>query len=117
MIQNTSIQDKAPDQTQFRERSFPQGSESCVRDVKRAMAQLKVRELQEIQAIKESEIELRLQEENMPFLDERERLRLRSPLMQARIDAQRAELEATLGEQVGYSSVISSAGQQHVTVP
>ena len=63
-IQNTSIQDTAPDQMHSRVKGSPQGSESCTRDVKRAMAQLKVRELQEVQAIKESERELRLQEEN-----------------------------------------------------
>ena len=51
VIQNTSIQDTAPDQARSREMNLPQGSELCARDVKRAMAQLKVRELQEIQAI------------------------------------------------------------------
>ena len=74
----------------FKEKGFPQGSESCARDVKHAMAHLKVRELQEEQAIKESEIELRLREENTHVLAERERLRLRSQLMQAKIDAERA---------------------------
>ena len=78
------------------------------------MAQLKVRELQEIQAIKESEIELRLQEESTRLLAERERLQLRSQLMQARIDAERAELEAAFGDQVGHSSVISAAGSVRV---
>ena len=48
VIQNTSIHDTAPDQTRSREKSFLQGGESCARDVKRAMAQLKVRELQEV---------------------------------------------------------------------
>ena len=110
VIQNTSIHDTAPDQTRLREKSFPQGSESCARDVKRALAQLKVRELQEVQAIKESEIELRLPEENTRGLAERERLRLRSQLMQAKIDAERAELEATFREQVGNGSVTSPAG-------
>ena len=57
VIQNTSIHDMAPDQTHSRENGFSQGSELCVRDVKRGMAQLKARELQEVQAIKESEIE------------------------------------------------------------
>ena len=78
------------------------------------MAQLKVQELQEIQAIKESEIELRIQEENTRLLAQRERLQLRSQLMQARIDAERAELEAALRDQVGYSSVISAAGSVQV---
>ena len=78
------------------------------------MAQLHMRELQEIQSIKESEIELRLQEENTRLLAERERLQLRSQLMQARIDAERAELEAASGDQVGYSSVISAAGSVRV---
>ena len=88
VIQNTSIHDTAPDQMCSREKGFPRGSESCVRDVKRPMAQLKVRELQEVQAIKESEIELRLQEENTRVSAERELLRLRSQLMQAKIDAE-----------------------------
>ena len=114
LIQNTSIQDTAPDQSRSREMNLPQGSEPCARDVKRAMAQLKVRELQEIQAIKESEIELRLQEECTRLLAERERLQLRSQLMQARIDAERAELEAAFGDQVAYSSVISAAGSVRV---
>ena len=114
LIQNTSIQDTAPDRTRSREMNLPQGSESCARDVKRAMAQLHMRELQEIQAIKESEIELRLQEENTRLLAERERLQIRSQLMQARIDAERAELEAAFGDQVGYSSVISAAGSVRV---
>ena len=114
LIQNTSIQDTAPDRTRSREMNLPQGSESCARDVKRAMAQLHMRELQEIQAIKESEIELRLQEENTRLLAERERLQLRSQLMQARTDAERAELEAAFGDQVGYSSVISAAGSVRV---
>ena len=100
VIQDTSIQDTAPDQTRSREMNLPQGSESCARDVKRAMAQLKVRKFQEIQAIKESEIELRLQEENTRLLAKRECLQLRSQLMQARINAERAELEAALGDQV-----------------
>ena len=108
-IQNTSIHDTAPDQTRSREKGLTQGSESRARDVKRAMAQLKVSELQEVQAIKESEIELRLQEENTRVLAERERLRLRSQLMQAKIDAERAELEATFREQVGNGSVTSPA--------
>ena len=114
VIQNTSIHDTAPDQTRSREKGFPQGSESCARDVKRAMAQLKVRELQEVQAIKESEIELRLQEENTRVSAERERLRLRSQLMQDKIDAERAELEATFREQVGDGSVTSPAGSVRV---
>ena len=114
LIQNTSIQDTAPVQTRSREMNLPQGSEACARDVKRAMAQLKVRELQEIQAIKEREIELRLQEESTRLLPERERLQLRSQLMQARIDAERAKLEAAFGDQVGYSSVISAAGSVRV---
>ena len=97
-IQNTSIHDTAPDQTRSRGKGFPQGSESCARDVKRAMAQLKVRELQEVQAIKESGIELCLQEENTRVLAERERLRLTSQLMQAKIDAEQAELEGTFRE-------------------
>ena len=37
VIQNTSIQDTAPDQTRRRVQGFSQGSESCARDVKRAM--------------------------------------------------------------------------------
>ena len=82
--------------------------------VKRAMAQLKVRELQEVQAIKESEIELRLREENMRVLAERERLQLRSQLMQAKIDAERAELEATFRERFGDGSVTSPAGSVRV---
>ena len=82
VIQNTSIHDTAPDQTSSREKGFPHGSESCARDVKHAMAHLKVRELQEVQAIKESEIELRLHEESTSVSAERERLRLRSQLMQ-----------------------------------
>ena len=101
LIQNTSIQDTAPDQTRSREMNLPQGSESCARDVKHAMAQPKVRELQERQ-IQESEIELRLQVENTRLLAEWERLQLRSKLMQARIDAERAELEAALGYQVAW---------------
>ena len=56
---------------------------------------LKVRELQEVQAIKESEIELRLHEESASVSAERECLRLRRQLTQAKIDAERAELEAT----------------------
>ena len=59
VIQNTSTHDTAPDQMHSRVKGFPQGSESYVRDVKRAMAQLKVKGLQ-VQAIKESEIELHL---------------------------------------------------------
>ena len=109
VIQNTSIHDTAPDQTRSRVKGFSQGSESCARDVKRAMAQLKVRELQEVQAIKESEIELRLREENMRVLAERERLQLRSQLMQAKIDAERAELEASFRERVGDGSVTTPA--------
>ena len=65
VIQNTSIHDTAPDQTRPRVQGFSQGSEWCASDVKRAMVQLKVRELQIVQAIKESEIGLRLREENM----------------------------------------------------
>ena len=38
VIQNISIHDAAPDQTRSREKGFPQGSESCARDVKRTMA-------------------------------------------------------------------------------
>ena len=110
VILNTSIHDTAPDQTRSREKGFSQGSESCARDVKCAMAQLKVRELQEVQAIKENEIELRLQEENTRVSTERERLRLRSQLTQAKIDAERAELEVTFREQVGDGSVTSPAG-------
>ena len=34
--------------------------------------------------------------------------------MQARIDAERAELEAAFGDQVGHSSVISAAGSVRV---
>ena len=51
VIQNTSIHVTAPDKTRSKEKGFAQGSESCARDVKRAMAQLKLRELQEVQAI------------------------------------------------------------------
>ena len=92
VIQKTSIHDTAQDQTRSREKGFPQGTESCARDVKCAMAHLKARELQ---AIKESEIELRLHEESVSVSAERERLRLRRQLTQAKIDAERAELEAT----------------------
>ena len=86
----------------------------CARDVKRALAQLKVRDLQEVQAINESKIELRLQEENTRVLAERKRLRLRSQLMQAKIDAEQAELEATFREQFGDGSVTSPAGSVQV---
>ena len=51
VIRNTFIHETAPDQTRSREKGFPQGSESFVRDVKRAMSKLKARELQEVQAI------------------------------------------------------------------
>ena len=74
------------------------------------MAQHKVRELQEIQANRESEIELRFQEESTRLLAERARLQLRSQLMQARIDAERAELEAAFGDQVGYYTTIPRRG-------
>ena len=74
VIQNTSFRDAAPDETRSRGKGFSQGGESCARDVKRALAQLKVKELQEVQGIKESKIELRLQEENTRVLAERERL-------------------------------------------
>ena len=47
-------------------------------------------------------------------LAERERLQLRSQLMQAKIDAERAELEATFREQVGDGSVTSLAGSVRV---
>ena len=69
-----------------------------------------MRELQEVQAMKKREIKLRLQEENTRVLAERECLRLKSQLMQAKIDAERAELEATCREQVGDGSVTSPAG-------
>ena len=114
VIQRTSIYDTAPDQTRSREKGFSQGSESFVRDIKRAIAQLKVGELQEVHAIKESEIELRLQEEHTCFSAERKRLRLRSQLIQAKPDAERAELEATFREQVGDGSVTSPAGSVRV---
>ena len=77
-------------------------------------AQLKVRELQGVQAIKESEIELHLREENMRVLAERERLQLRSQLMQDKIDAERAEVEATFREPVGDDSVTTPAGSVRV---
>ena len=44
VIQNTSIHDTAPDQTRSKGKGFSQDSESCARDDKCAMAQLKVRE-------------------------------------------------------------------------
>ena len=64
--------------------------------------------------IKESEIKLRLHEENTRVSAERERLRLKSQLMQAKIDAERAELEATFREQFGDGSVTSPAGSVRV---
>ena len=51
------------------------------------MAQLKVRELQEVQAIKEIETKLHLHEENTRVSAERERLQLRSQLTQVKIEA------------------------------
>ena len=74
------------------------------------MAQLKVKRLLAEQEIKESEIALRLQEENTRFSAEKERLNIRSELMLARIDAEQAEIEAKLGEQVDFDSVFSSEG-------
>ena len=59
------------------------------------MAQLKVKRFLAEQEIKESEIALRLQEENTRLSAEKERLNIRSELMLARIDAEQAAVSYT----------------------
>ena len=102
--------DKTPSQLHPREKSSKRGSQLSARNVKCTMAQLKVKRLLAEQEIKESEIALRLQEENTRFSAEKERLNIRSELMLARIDAEQAEIEAKLGEQADFDSVFSSEG-------
>ncbi|CAH3170338.1 unnamed protein product [Porites lobata] len=91
--------DKTPSQLHSRKKSSIGGSQLSARNVKCTMAQLKVKRLLAEQEIKESEIALRLQEENTRF-----------ELMLARIDAEQAEIEAKLREQVDFDSVFSSEG-------
>ena len=96
-------------------KAFHKGvSESCARNVKRAMAQLKVRELQEVQAIKGKRDRATSSRREHACFSRKGALRLRSQFMQARIDAERAELEATFREQVGDGSVTSPAGSVRV---
>lgn len=102
--------DKTPSQLHPRKKSSKGGSQLSARNVKCTMAQLKVKRLLAEQEIKESEIALRLQEENTRLSAEKERLNIRSELMLARIDAEQAEIEAKLGEQVDFDSVFSSEG-------
>ncbi|CAH3159031.1 unnamed protein product, partial [Porites lobata] len=94
--------------SEYKSFSFPRGrakksskggSQLSARNVKCTMAQLRVKRLLAEQEIKESEIALRLQEENTRF-----------ELTLARIDAEQAEIEAKLGEQVDFDSVFSSEG-------
>ena len=101
---------KAPSQLCPGEKSSKQGSQLSARNVKCAMAQLKVKRLLAEQEIKETEIALHLQEENLRLFAKKERLNIRSEVMLVRFDAEQAEIEAELGEQVDYDAVFSSEG-------
>ena len=105
VLQDAPGGNKASNQLRPRENSSKQGSQLSARNVKFAMAQLKVKRLLTVQEIKETEIALGLQKENSRLFAEKERLNIRSELMLARIDAEQAEIEAELGEQVDYDAV------------